>query len=148
MVYKWKIPGVIPVDAQTAGEEFYRIYQTYGKLEPEMVVNENRPIDAPLHPCFEWDDAVAAEEYRKVQAAGMIRAITVEASTKENKPIEVRAFVHTKSTYTPVDVAANSQDQMQELLDKAFAELEAFRRKYSVLQQLRPIFDAIEKIGA
>lgn len=68
MVYKWKIPGVIPVDAQTAGEELQRIYQEKGGLNPSDIVEESRHDSAPLHPCFEWDDETAAEKYRQTQA--------------------------------------------------------------------------------
>ena len=68
MTYKWKLPGIIPVEAQEAGEELDRIYKKYGELQPSTIVDESRDSSAPLHKCFEWDDQTAAEKYRETQA--------------------------------------------------------------------------------
>ena len=73
MIYKWKVAGLMPVDAQTAGEELNRIYTKNGALNPADIVDESRPEDAPLHDCFEWRDDVAAEKYREQQDAPGIR---------------------------------------------------------------------------
>lgn len=147
MVYKWKIPGVMPVDAQTAGEEIGRLYQSKGRILPEDVVEASKDESAPLHPCFEWNDTVAAHKYRCGQAASLIRLIVAEdysASSSEN----VRAFVHTQDSYKPISVVVNSQDQMSELLRSALAELSAFRKKYQSLSELSPVFEAIEEVTA
>lgn len=94
MVYQWKIPGLIPVEAQDAGEELDRIYRKNGQLSPQSVVEESRPITAPLHPCFEWDDTVAAEKYRQGQAQEIIRQIVVATEGGETQPASVRAFIN------------------------------------------------------
>ena len=60
-------------------DELERIYETNGVLTPEAVVDDARPDDAPLHSHFEWDDALAGEQYRLVQARHLIRAVTVDA---------------------------------------------------------------------
>ena len=147
MVYRWKLPGVIPVDAQTAGEELGRIYEKRGALDPADIVDESRDSKAPLHPCFEWNDAAAAEKYRQSQAALIVRSIvTVEEST--SGPQEVRAFVHVKENYHPISVVVNSEEQMEELLKMALDELKAFQRKYSVLLQLSPVMEAIKDVVA
>ena len=147
MVYRWKLPGVIPVDAQTAGDELQRIYKEKGGLNPADIVDESRDSKAPLHPCFEWNDVAAAEKYRQSQAANIVRSIvTVQESTQG--PQEVRAFVHVQESYRPISVVVNSAEQTEELLRSALEELKAFRRKYNTLSQLTPIFTAIEEIGA
>lgn len=148
MIYKWKIPGVIPVDAQTAGEELQRIYQEKGRLNPSDIVEESRNDSAPLHPCFEWDDEIAAEKYRQTQAMQIVRSIvTIQESGKE-EPQEVRAFVHVQESYHPISVVVSSKEQMQELLASALSELKAFQRKYNSLVELSLVFDAIEKVIA
>ena len=146
MVYQFKLPGLYPVSAQTAGEELHRIYTDKGQLKPADIVDESRPESAPLHPCFEWDDEVAAERYREVQAGTLIRSITVVHETPTHKPVEVRAFVKPLETYAPIEVVINSEEQMSALLRSALAELKAFEKKYATLKQLSPVFDAIEKI--
>ena len=148
MIYKWKIPGVIPVDAQTAGEELQRIYQEKGGLNPSDIVEESRHDSAPLHPCFEWDDETAAEKYRQTQAMQIVRSIITIQESDKKEPQEVRAFVHVQESYHPISVVVSSKKQMDELLASALSELKAFQRKYSVLVELSLVFEAIEKISA
>ena len=147
MVYQFKLPGLYPVSAQTAGEELHRIYTDKGQLKPADVVDESRPTSAPLHPCFEWNDEVAAEKYREVQAGNLIRSITVVHETPTYEPVEVRAFVKPLETYAPIEVVVNSEEQMAALLESALAELKAFEKKYATLSQLSPVFEAIKRVS-
>ena len=146
MVYQFKINGLYPVSAQTAGEELHRIYTDKGQLKPADIVDESRPESAPLHPCFEWDDEVAAEKYREVQAGNLIRSITVVHETPTHEPVEVRAFVKPLESYTPIEVVVNSEEQMTALLESALAELKAFEKKYATLSKLAPILEEIKKL--
>lgn len=146
MVYQFKLPGLYPVSAQTAGEELHRIYADKGQLKPADVVDESRPTSAPLHPCFEWDDEVAAEKYREVQAGNLIRSITVVHETPAHEPVEVRAFVKPMETYAPIEVVVNSEEQMAALLESALSELKSFEKKYATLSKLYPIFEEIKKL--
>lgn len=148
MVYQWKLPGLYPVDAQTAGEELERIYEDKGRLEPKEIVDESRPEEAPLHPCFEWDDPTAAELYRKHQAKQIIQSVVIPHETVNHEPVNVRAVVSIQGEYKPLTVVVNDDEQMNRLLADALAELKTFERKYSVLQQLAPIFDVIHSISA
>ncbi len=142
MIYQWKLPTV-PVSAQTAGEEFERIYRERGKLDPADVVNESREETAPLHPCFEWNDEIAAEKYRVAQAGNIIRAlVTVEEVADTSS--EIRAFVHVQRDYHPISVVVNDKDMMSELLESAEKDLMAFKRKYSELRQLSQVLTAID----
>ena len=147
MTYQWKIPGIIPVEAQKAGEELDRIYTKHGKLEPSDIVEESRNENAPLHPCFEWDDQKAANKYRESQAMLIVRSI-VTVQESNGSPQQVRAFVHTEQSYKPISVVVNSEKQMAALLETALSELKAFKRKYETLKVLSPVFDAIEEVGA
>lgn len=45
-----------------------------GDLTPDIVLDSARPSDSPLHKHFEWDDSVAAEQYRRNQARTLLRA--------------------------------------------------------------------------
>ena len=146
MTYQWKLPGLIPIPAQTAGEELERIYAKHGALSAAGVVQESRPEDAPLHPCFEWDDAAAAEKYREHQARNIINAIVVRQETPGTGPVEVRAFPHDVDAYRPLEVIVSDADKMLALLDTALAELRAFEHKYSALKQLYPVFQAAQEV--
>lgn len=144
MVYQWKIP-VISVSAQTAGEEFERLYKKHGCLDPEDVVEESREESAPLHCCFEWDDAVAAEKYRVNQAGDIIRAlVAVDDSEPKETAKSTRAFVHVQREYHPISIVVNDEKMMKELLTSAKRDMTAFRDKYETLQELAPIIGAIK----
>lgn len=143
MVYQWKMPGVVPVDAQVAGEELQRIYSERGVLEPATVVEESRNESAPLHGCFEWNDEVAAEKYREDQARFIIRTITVKSEPTNTIPTEVRAFVSVQREYKPIEVVVENEDLMSALLKTAAEELTAFKRKYNKIEQLKDVIEAI-----
>lgn len=89
------------VDAQTIGEALSQIEKEEGGVTPESVVDAARPEDAPMHPCFTWDDSVAAEEYRKSEARNLVRVIQVEVQEREPA---VTAFVNVQM----VDPGANT----------------------------------------
>lgn len=143
MTYQWKVPGIMPVDAQTAGNELQRIYERDGVIEPETVVEESENPSAPLHSCFEWDDEKAAHKYRITQAQNIIRAIVV---VDEEKQPETRAFVNVQREYHPVSVVVRNPEKREILLQNALNELRWFERKYNTLQELSAVFSAIEEV--
>lgn len=143
MTYQWKVPGIMPVDAQTAGNELQRIYERDGVIEPETVVAESRTPSAPLHSCFEWDDEKAAHKYRIAQAQNIIRAIVV---VDEAKQPETRAFVNVQREYHPVSVVVRNPEKREILLQNALNELRWFERKYNTLQELSNVFAAIKEV--
>lgn len=144
MTYKWKTEALYPVSADVAGRELERIYTENGELQPEQIVDASRPTDAPLHPCFEWNDTIAAEQWRKQQARVMTCNITVQVDATDSKPHETRAFVNVQSSYRPIRVVLNNETQRQELLQTAMREMISFRNKYNTLSQLQPVFDSID----
>lgn len=83
-----RVSGVSP---DTAAKELERIRKQHGAVTPESVVAEARPEDAPLHPTFEWDNGVAGEKYRLIQARTLIRAVQVV--TDDEKPTTVYTYV-------------------------------------------------------
>lgn len=101
------------IDAQTAGEELARISAQHGSLIPATVVDESRPDDAPLHPVFEWDDAVAAELHRQHQADTLIQSVQVVRQKDElNEPVFVK--VRSAGDYQPAEQVAKRLDLYEE----------------------------------
>lgn len=142
MTYKWKLESFYPVDAQDAGEELDRIYQKHGGLSAKDIVDESRSETAPLHPCFEWNDAVAAEKYRENQASDIVRAIVMVAERDEESR-EVRAFVHVEKTYQPFTVVATHEEKMGELLETASRELGYLEKRFANLSALCPFLELL-----
>lgn len=144
MTYQWKVPGIMPVDAQTAGNELQRIYERDGVIEPEVVVLESESSFAPLHNCFEWDNEEAAHKYRIMQAQGIIRAIVVVDETENQR--ETRAFVSVEREYHPVSVVIRNPEKRDILLQNALNELHWFEKKYNSLRELSGVFSAIKEV--
>ena len=150
MVYQYKVPYA-RVGAQIAGEELARIEKEKGSLTPEMVVDESREEDAPLHPVFEWNDRKAAERYRIVQAGSLIRNVTVKI--EEVPRMEpVRAFVNVapvgkrKGVFVSIKNAMTDEDGRETVVARAMAELERVKEKYKDLQELAGIFAEIDRL--
>ena len=144
-INRWKIDKY-PVSADVAKAEFDRIYEKYGALTAKSVVDENREKSAPLHFCFEWDDAVAAEKYREKQAGDMIRClVTIKEPDNGGQPIVVRAMVKTTEKYEPISIAIKSEEKYAVLLQDALNDAKWFMQKHAQLVELKPVFDAIKE---
>ena len=142
MVYQWKSGARINADANKAGEMCAQL-EAKGNLSAKSLLDANRPADAPLHDAFEWDDSIAAEAYREDQARYIIRSLVVVKEQAE----PVRSFfniVQAENRYQSIETILSDKDSTALLLEKAMRELEAFKRKYQSLEQLRDVFAAID----
>ncbi len=113
------------------------------------VVDMARDENSEMHSCFEWDDSVAGNKYREIQAGKMIRllVITRENDDKKEEKTNIRYFVSTgkkDNTYTPTRLIVRNQTAYEELLERAYAELRAFKTKYSSLKELDEILSLID----
>ena len=144
MTYQWKIPMKVPVQTAVAELDRIRGQSEDGTLTPQAVVDASRAEDAPLHSLFEWDDRVAAERYRTVQAQYIIRNITVQEAADDTP---VRQFVHAEKGYTTLYAAMSNEELRKALLTNALEELEAFKAKYRALSELAAVFEAMDNIS-
>lgn len=151
MVYDWK--WNMPVKAQKVGEHFEQLESQFGKVTPKIVLESARNKDSVLHPCFEWNNEIAAEKYRESQAGFIIRNLVVRvesANVSENKTC-VRAFVNiqteTSSEFLSVRKVLADDELRVQLLESAKKELQFFKDKYSTLEELAEVFEAIEKVS-
>ena len=83
--YIWREGRGRSVQASVVGQVLEGIAKRDGRIEPIALVNESRPESAPTHSLFEWNDTIAAEEYRKHQARGVIRSIAI-VRPEDGKP--------------------------------------------------------------
>lgn len=142
MVYQWKEGARISFPAQIAGRVCAAL-EEQNALTAQRLVDESRPEDAPLHDAFEWNDTIAAEEWRKHTARHIINSLVIREETQA----PVRAFFNIRaegSSYQSIHAIIKQPDKMDCLLGEAYAEMEAFRRKYAMLEQLRGVMDAID----
>lgn len=136
MNYKFREGNrVTGVDAQTAGSELERIHQKHGAIKPKIVVDEARPDDAPLHPIFEWNDAVAAEEWRVHTARNLIRSVQVINTDKQTEPVYVSVQAqNNEREYQPMSVVVQKVDMYASAVYEAQCRLNAAEKALSDLK--------------
>lgn len=148
MIYQWKTNAHVKAPAQVAGEICARL-ENSGGLTPKKLLDESRPVEAPLHGEFEWDDSVAAEAYREGQAAHIIRCIVVRPEDKVQEPI--RAFYNitrSEHEYISLNVVLKDPDKIEALLEQAMKDMQAFKTKYSRLNGLEKVILAMDEFLA
>ena len=148
MIYKWKYG--VPVKASVAGAEMERIEKKHGMVTPKILLDESRRKGAKLHSLFEWDDTIAAENYRLKQAQNIIHNLTIIVEGAQEKPLQVAAFVNVstgvKGEYINVQNAFTYEETRQIVLDRALRELAEFQRKYKNLEELAHVFESINEL--
>ena len=120
------------------------IYDQAGELTPGLVVDTARDPKNPLHSCFEWDDTVAAEKYRIVQAGQLIRSVKVVYEAPKG-PSTMRAFVpvrpsdHGPANFMPVAVAMADPDMAVLVLREFERAARALRINYGYLADFEQV---------
>ena len=131
-------------DAQKCYDEC----QTLNEVTPENVLEKAKNADTELHKCFEWDNSVAGEKYRLMQAREIIRHfVIVTPEEKEDAP-KIRSYQISTTTnkYEPTRLFLQKPDEYTALLERAKNELEAFKQRYKMLTELEEIFDDIDRL--
>jgi hypothetical protein len=138
-------PGsrVSGVSADVAGRELDRIRRENGGDAPtDIVLDEARPADAPLHPAFTWDNRVAGEMWRRQEAMHLIRAVYVRTEPDgPSEPMFVHVATEDGGAYRSVSEVVHLPDQ----LDLAIAALEADLR--GIRRTIRDLRDAAGRAG-
>lgn len=108
--------------------------------------------DSALHRRLNWDDGDAGHQWRLHQMRQIIR-VCVTILPNCNKP--VRAYVSLTTDrrepgggYRSTAAVMAVQKDREQLLADALAELEPFRRKYAMFQELAGVFAAIDAATA
>lgn len=127
-------------------DELQCIYARRGELTPAGVVDEARPEGSPLHHRFEWNDGIAGERYRQVQASELIRSVKIIYS---DQPVEksVRGFVsvqrlvddEARRAYIPTEEALADDFTRALLLAECQREWKTFQSKYGHLKEFAAI---------
>lgn len=116
-------------------------YRKHGDLTPEIVVDEARPKGAPLHDRFEWDNKIAGEKYRLVQAQQLIRSVQIEfIDTRSGERKFVRGFHSRREAgqaangYQPTEEIVQDDVSLRLLLKQCEREIADLKRKYGHLE--------------
>lgn len=146
IVAKWSATGTrFGADAQKCYEEIMEICDDVESASPQAILEKARDESTELHKCFTWDDSIAAEKWRINEARLVARQLVIkEVVVPKDRP-EVRLLYKTDnlSGYKPTQIIAKQEDEYKQLLARAYAELRAFKAKYSMLEELREILELI-----
>lgn len=150
MVYTWKTAAGINIDAQTVGERIDELAsQNNGLVTPKVIVDDARPEQSLLHPAFEWNDIIAAEKFREDQARHIIRSVTVKYEESPDQQNPIRAFVNVISEesrgYINIATAMSQEHLKNQVLTRAWKELQDWKKRYSELSEFSKLFQAIEE---
>lgn len=149
MVYKWKPKANFHVKAEIAGNEIERIrIKNGGAVTPMVLVKESTPSNTPLHKCFEWNNAKAADAYRTTQARQILRLITITFVDGDEKSEPVRAFVNVvsgdKQFYTSTVYAMSDEELRNQVLDQALGEIENWTKIYNAYDEFSELIGVIQ----
>lgn len=146
MIYAWKSGSRQKVSAQIAGEVCAEL-ERKGGLNASNLVDVSRPEDAPLHGEFEWDDSIAAEEFRKSQARNLISHLIVVSDVEAAEP--VRAFFNVSEetpTYDSFKTVIENEDKYEQLKRRAIKELVAIQRRYAMINGMGELSAVIKHL--
>lgn len=118
------------------------IYDERGALTPRVVVDAAADEDHPLHDRLEWDDAIAGDRYRLVQAQEMIRSVRVvyrKPTGKSRDDGTVRYWHAIRGedgySYEPADVVANDPVLTQILMMDMKREWKSLQARYGAFAE-------------
>lgn len=70
------------------------VHDRYGRLNPQLLVEEARPEESPLHGLvFDCGVAEASERYYLQRAHKLIQSVRIEVRKPSGESIDVRAFM-------------------------------------------------------
>lgn len=137
--------------------ELERIYQERSRLTAGDVLEEASEPESPLHTFFEWDDSEAAERYRLVQAAGLIRSVKVRVTRERAGEVEdlvVRGWVAARATgtdsevpegYVPETLVEQRPELREAVLRQMRRDLTAAHRRY---QHITEYWELVDELAA
>lgn len=150
MIYEWKADSRFPIGAQIAAERLKKIKAQSGELTPRAVVDDASSPRSPLHPCFEWNDEKAADNYRLSQARKLIGSIVVAEIDDMPINLETRAFVHVTvdsgARYEAIEVAMADSSMRNEVIEKAKREIKLWRARYAAYEEFADLVNRIDAL--
>lgn len=145
----WKMPGLMKgIDATAAYNEIYGSGKTPTLSE---IVDMARKKTSSMHNYFQWDNKIASEEYRKIQAQRMVRNFVLVQTNKETGKEEktmfrlVEADSSRTNTYKPVTFFFQNKDEHEKLIERAKIELRGITDRYRRVTELEEIIQAIDE---
>lgn len=101
--------------------------------------------DSALHGALQWNDTIAAQEYRVWQVRQLIQ---IHVVTAEGAPQLVSLSIDRKGNggYRGIDEVVKSKDLSDIMLADALAELERVQTKYARVKELTGVWEQVQQV--
>lgn len=138
-------------DAKVVGEHLELLRkQCKGELTPEDVLEDAKHDNSPLHSFFEWDKGKAAHQYRLQQARGLIRSVVAIYTRPDQPAVRQKAYVHIAENgaqhYRESGHAMSQTKTRKMVLQRAWKELQAWRKRYQDLKEFSELFEVVDEV--
>lgn len=127
--------------AQRVYREAQRLPET--QRTAEQLVEMAKAPGSEIHDLFQWDDQVAAAEYRKDQARHLMRSIHVRVIREEGveeRPaffsVAIEAEPEQTMAYVRYSAASEEEAFREQILSRARRDFEAFQSRYRHYESL------------
>ena len=120
VAYSWNENSCINLDANEVGPELETLYDRFGHLTPDIVIDAAKDPGSAMHDYFEWDDAEAAHKYRKWQGRMIINSIRIvgpDDDTPRIMNVSVKYVDGGGRGYQKTTVAAKDQSMWDQVMD-------------------------------
>jgi len=140
------------LDAQKIGEEIDRLREEWGDdvLQTEEILKEARNPDSPLHDICEWDDRIAADEFRKNQIRHVLTTISYRMVDRvPTEPVKLNVHIEQRGPgndftrgYASSRIAVKVTSQWRSAVAQVERELRGVRNNVSDLVDIADASDA------
>ena len=151
-------------DAQTVYEELRSLGKSlnlpFQQVPCQEIVDyaRNHP-GSEIHGIMEWNDTIAAENYRKKQASTIktcLYTYTYDDGTElrdsDGKLVEMPLYATPQSevvkTHAPMTLIMSDVDERNKLVQKALRDFQERQARWAHFEEFRLIYDAIDKTAA
>lgn len=136
--YSWKYMG-FSANAQKVGEELEKIEEVEILSNKSVLTYAKENKNSELYKCFEWNDEIASEKYRLIQASNVISSISFVVN---EEPLEKQKIYYSVKTeeenvnmFKNIKGILEDDSEYSKLCGKAKNELESCTEKYNKLIQ-------------
>lgn len=147
IIATYRVKGLFKGDPQKVYEEIKEICEDIGEAKPRQIVDKAEDETTELHKCFTWDNDEAADKWRLHQAVMLTSNLVFKREVREDGtvPPPVRILNKTDNGgYKIPERVFKVQEEYEALLQRAMAELHAFKVKYAALHELDYILELID----
>ena len=154
MVYKWAQNYHSSADPAKVAAELEEIRRrSAGVIVTEVVLEEARNETTELHLCFEWQDDLAAEKFRMIQARTVVNSLRVVMEDASDNQEPARIYINVPSSdathtnhYVLRQEAVCREETRGFVIARAVQELQNWTQKYGDLEEFAEITQILQRL--